>query len=114
MMMADCDHPLDALAHAERVRDRAVPGSPSRAAAGAFLSFSAGALVPAAPLLALPASYAMTTTLGVSAIALVALGMRLALFAGASPVHAGVRMLALGGGAASVSYAVGRLLGVAL
>ena len=56
----------------------------------------------------LPAAIAIT------AVALFAVGALLSLFTGRGALHSGARMLALGGLAGAVTFAVGRLAGVAL
>ena len=56
----------------------------------------------------------LPVAIGVTALALFGVGALLSLFTGRGALHSGLRMLALGGLAGAVTFAVGRLAGVAL
>ena len=56
----------------------------------------------------------LPVAIGVTALALFAVGALLSLFTGRRRAYSGLRMLALGGLAGAVTFAVGRLAGVAL
>lgn len=87
-------------------------GSPLGAALSSFVAFCIGAVLPLLPLLLI--GDAVVGAASVSAVALFAVGASLSLFSGRSAFAGGVRMLAIGGAAAAVTYGVGSLMGVAL
>jgi VIT1/CCC1 family predicted Fe2+/Mn2+ transporter len=113
-IVADPEHALDTLAREELGLDPTALGSPWGAAAASFVAFAAGAFVPLAPWLFGPAAAALPLSLGVSAVALFAIGMVLSLFTGRGAWRSGLRMLAVGALAGGVTHALGRLLGVAI
>lgn len=113
-LVSDPEHALDTLAREELGLNPAELGSPWGAAVSSFLAFAIGALVPLAPFLAMRGGNALPVSAGVTAIALFAIGALLSLFTGRSALASGLRMLALGGAAALVTHAIGRLFGVAL
>ena len=78
------------------------------------MSFAVGALLPLAPFVLMSGARTLPVAVGVTAIALFAVGALLSLFTGRSALRSGVRMLALGGLAGAVTFVVGRLAGVAL
>jgi VIT1/CCC1 family predicted Fe2+/Mn2+ transporter len=78
------------------------------------VSFAIGALLPLAPFVLMSGPRTLPVAVGVTAIALFAVGALLSLFTGRSALRSGARMLALGGLAGAVTFAVGRLAGVAL
>jgi len=113
-MIADPAHALDTLAREELGLNPDELGSPWGAAISSFLSFAAGALLPLAPFMLAPGPRALPAAIGVTAIALFTVGAMLSLFTGRGALHSGARMLALGGLAGAVTFAVGRLAGVTL
>ena len=113
-IVADPDHALDTLAREELGLDPTALGSPWGAAASSFAAFAAGALVPLAPYLFGAGPRALPLSLGVTAVALFGIGMLLSLFTGRRAGYSGLRMLAIGALAGGVTYALGRLLGVAI
>jgi VIT1/CCC1 family predicted Fe2+/Mn2+ transporter len=83
--------------------------SPLLAGAASLLAFSVGALVPLLPwLLGVPA---LAATLALTAVALVAGGMVVGRLTGRPVFRSGVRQLALGGLAITVTFGVGHLIG---
>ena len=56
----------------------------------------------------------MPVAIGVTAIALFGVGALLSLFTGRSAWRSGARMLVLGGLAGGITYAIGRLAGIAI
>jgi VIT1/CCC1 family predicted Fe2+/Mn2+ transporter len=111
---ADPQHALVARAREELRWPPADSASPLTAAASASLAFACGAALPLAPFalpLGLPALY---VSVAVAAVALFAMGAILSLFTGRGAWPAGARMLALGALAGTVTYGVGRLVGVAV
>jgi VIT1/CCC1 family predicted Fe2+/Mn2+ transporter len=113
-IVADPEHALDTLAREELGLDPGALGSPWGAAAASFVAFAAGAFVPLAPWLFGPSAAALPLSLGVSAVALFAIGMVLSLFTGRGAWRSGLRMLAIGALAGGVTHALGRMLGVAI
>ena len=68
--------------------------------------------MPLAPYLAGGGANALGWSVGLTAAGLFSVGATLSLFTGRHAVYSGARMLALGGLAGGVTYALGRLLGV--
>jgi len=113
-MIADPEHALDTLAREELGLNPDELGSPWGAAISSFVSFAAGALLPLAPFVLLPGARALPTAIGVTALALFAVGALLSLFTGRSMLVSGARMLLLGALAGAVTFLIGRLAGVTL
>ncbi len=111
-VFADPEHAVELLIHEEVGLDSRSIGSPWSAAAGSFLAFTLGAVVPLVPYLALPAGRAFAISLAVSLAALFLLGLGISRLTGRPPFRSGARQLLLGGAAAAVTYAVGSLIGV--
>jgi VIT1/CCC1 family predicted Fe2+/Mn2+ transporter len=112
--VADPARALDTLAREELGLNPDELGSPWGAAISSFLSFAFGALIPLAPFLFLKGDTALGTAIGVTAVALFAVGASISLFTGRSALRDGLRMLLIGGGAGALTYAIGKLLGVSL
>lgn len=111
-IMQDPEHALATLAREELGLNPGDLGSPWGAALASFLAFAIGAVVPLVPFLIGYGSIlhaAMAT-----GIALFVVGCILSLFTGRSALLSGVRMVAIGGLAGSVTYALGKVLGVGL
>jgi VIT1/CCC1 family predicted Fe2+/Mn2+ transporter len=90
-------------------------GSPIGAASSSFMAFAVGAVIPLVPfLVGLPAGSVMTWTVGITAIALAAVGLLISLFTGRNAWLGAARMVAIGGGAGVIAWLVGHWLGVAL
>jgi len=113
-LVADPEHALDTLAREELGLNPDELGSPWGAAVSSFLSFAAGALLPLIPFIVAPGARALPVAIGVTAVALFAVGALLSLFTGRSALHSGGRMLALGALAGGVTFVIGRLAGIAL
>jgi VIT1/CCC1 family predicted Fe2+/Mn2+ transporter len=113
-IVADPEHALDTLAREELGLNPDELGSPWGAAISSFLSFAAGALLPLAPYMATSGPRTLPLAIGITALALFTVGALLSLFTGRGALRSGLRMLALGGLAGAVTFAVGRLAGVAL
>jgi len=113
-IIADPEHALDTLAREELGLNPDELGSPWGAAVASFLSFAVGALLPLAPFVAMSGPRTLTVAIGVTALALFGVGALLSLFTGRGALHSGLRMLVLGGLAGAVTFAVGRIVGVAL
>ena len=110
-IIADPAQALDTLAREELGLNPEELGSPWGAAIFSFLSFAAGAFVPLLPFLALAGARALPVSVGITALALFAIGAAISLFTGRSALRDGLRMLAIGAAAGGLTYAVGTLLG---
>ncbi len=113
-IVADPEHAFDTLAREELGLNPDERGSPWGAAIASFLSFAIGALLPLSPFIAMSGPRALPVAIGVTALALFGVGALLSLFTGRGALRSGLRMLALGGLAGAVTFAVGRLAGLAL
>jgi vacuolar iron transporter family protein len=113
-IVADPEHALDTLAREELGLNPDELGSPWGAAISSFLSFAAGAMLPLVPFVFAAGPNALPASIAVTAVALFAVGALLSLFTGRGALRSGARMLALGGLAGAVTFAVGRIAGVAL
>lgn len=106
---------LDVLSREELGLNPDDLGSPWGAATASFLSFAAGAALPLLPfVLRVPVLSSLTATVGLTVIALFAIGMVLSLFTGRDALKGALRMVLIGGGAGAVSFAVGKGLAAAL
>jgi len=114
-LMQDKERALDTLVREELGLDPTeLGGSASGAAITSFALFALGAVFPIAPFLWLSQSTAVLASIGVSALALAAIGMLTSLFNGRNPVFSAGRQVLFGCLAAAVTYGTGRLLGVSL
>ena len=106
---------LDVLAREELGLNPDDLGSPWQAATASFLAFGCGAVIPLVPFLSrVPAAHVLTTTITLTAVALFAVGMTLSLFTGRDALRGALRMVLIGGGAGTISFLVGKALGVAI
>lgn len=112
-IIADPDQALDTLAREELGLNPGELGSPAGAALFSFLSFAAGGLVPLVPYF-FDNAYRLPAAIGLTGLALFAVGTVLSLFTGRHAVLGGMRMLAIGSLAGGVSYLIGSALGVTL
>ncbi|MFT4214027.1 MAG: VIT1/CCC1 family protein [Microbacterium sp.] len=93
--------------------DHETVGSALSAAASSFLFFASGAVIPVLPwLLGLSGFAAVVLALVLVGFALVATGAMVGLLSGGPPLRRGLRQLAIGYGAAAVTYLLGLLFGV--
>jgi len=111
-LSAPQDQPED---DAEAWDDHDVVGSAWTAAGSSFCFFGAGALIPVLPYLFGATGWA---AVGISTalvgLALMCTGAVVGLLSGASPLSRGLRQLAIGLGAAALTYALGSVLGVSV
>jgi vacuolar iron transporter family protein len=113
-IVADPEHALDTLAREELGLNPEELGSPWGAAISSFVSFSAGALLPLIPYFLAAGTNALLIAIAITAVSLFSVGALLSLFTGRNAIYSGARMLLLGAIAGGVTYAIGRLAGVAL
>ncbi len=113
-IIADPAKALDTLAREELGLNPEDLGSPWGAAISSFLAFATGALAPLLPFLVLSGAAALPLSIAITALSLFAVGAAISLFTGRDAWRDGLRMLAIGGAAGGLTYAIGRLLGVSL
>jgi len=114
-LLARPDQALDVLAREELGLNPEDLGSPWRAAISSFITFAIGAALPLAPFVArLAGTQAIVAAAALTGAALFAVGLGLSLFTGRDALRSAVRMVLIGGGAGTLSFLVGRALGVAI
>jgi VIT1/CCC1 family predicted Fe2+/Mn2+ transporter len=89
-------------------------GSPWGAAISSFITFTIGAIIPLAPFLFISGSSAIVVAAVLSGLTLFGIGGAMTVFTGKNFAIQGLKMLAIGGAAAAITYLVGDLLGVNL
>ena len=114
-LMANKDTALDTLVREELGIDPDELGGSAWVAAGtSFALFAAGAIFPVAPFFWLDGTVALLASLASSGVALVLIGAGTSLFTGRTLLFSSARQLAIGFGAAGLTYGIGRLVGVSL
>ena len=90
-----------------------VVGSAWRAAVSSFLFFASGAIIPVLPwIVGASGLIAIVWALALVGVALLCTGALVGILSGASPLWRGLRQLAIGYGAAAVTYGLGLLFGL--
>jgi VIT1/CCC1 family predicted Fe2+/Mn2+ transporter len=114
-VMAYKDEALDTLVREEiGINPRELGGSAWSAAAASFSVFMVGAIFPVIPFFMLHGNIAVIASAVLSGLALCATGAVTSVFTGRSAAFSGLRQLAIGLGAAAVTFALGRTLGVSI
>ncbi len=114
-LLRDPQQALDTLAREELGIDPdELGGSPWEASIASFLLFAAGAVIPVLPFMFLSGMIAVILSAVLSLLALFLVGALITVFTGQSAVLSGLRQLAFGLAAASVTFGLGRLLGIGL
>jgi vacuolar iron transporter family protein len=114
-IIADKDTALDTLTREELGIDpEDLGGSAWVAGATSFLLFALGALFPVAPFFFLSGAVAIVASLAASALVMFAIGAGTTLFTGRGALFSGTRQLAIGLGAAAITFGLGRLIGVSI
>ena len=114
-MLSDKTATLDALAREELGIDPTeLGGSAYEAALASFMLFALGAIVPILPFILTGGRVAVIASVGLSGLALFALGAAITIFTGVTVWRSGSRQLALGLGAAGATFVIGRLIGATL
>jgi VIT1/CCC1 family predicted Fe2+/Mn2+ transporter len=108
----DPETALDALIREELGLDPEELGSPWGAAFGSFVAFAIGAVIPVLPYLVGGGTTALAVSLGISLLALFAVGAAVSLLTGRGAIFSGVRQLGIGLAAALVTYTIGSIIGV--
>ena len=108
----DPETALDTLVREELGLDPDQLGSPWRAAGGSFIAFAVGAVIPVIPFLFGGGTTITIISLGLSLIALFAVGAGVSLLTGRGMLFSGLRQLGIGLGAATITYIIGSIIGV--
>ena len=114
-LSADPDVALDTHAREELGIDPEEGlGSPIGASLSSFLTFAVGAFVPLLPFLLVGGGAGTMASLGLTGLALLAVGGATSRLTDRPLVRSALRMFAIGIGAAAVTYAIGTLLDVSV
>jgi VIT1/CCC1 family predicted Fe2+/Mn2+ transporter len=114
-LIADRPNALDTLAREELgVDPEELGGSAWEASLTSFMLFALGAIVPVAPFLALGGLSAVAASVVLSALGLFGIGAAITLLTGRSVLYSGARQVLIGLAAAGITFAIGRLIGVAV
>ena len=114
-IMSDDKTALEAMTREELGIDpEQLGGSPWAAAVSSFVLFSLGAIVPVAPYAFLHGRAATVGALVASGLGLLVIGVAITLFTGRGVAYTGIRQLVFGLGAAGVTFAIGRAIGVSI
>ncbi len=113
-LMENPDAALDMVVREELGLSPDSLGSPTGAASSSFVAFVLGAIVPILPYLLGAGSLAFTLSAGLSAVALVVVGAMVAAGSGRNLVWGGAKMLMAGGFAATITFGIGNLVGIAV
>ena len=113
-VMSDSEVALDTIARESLGINPDQLGSPWGAAVSSFTAFVVGSLVPILPYVLGVEERAAPISAALSAAALLCVGGLLSWTSSNSPLWGALRMLFVGGLAASVTFGVGRLIGVTL
>ena len=111
-LMADPKIALETLVREELGLDPEELGSPWGASIGSFVAFAIGAFVPLLPFILLTGGTALAVSIGLTSLALFAVGASVSLLTGRSALYSGARQLLIGIGAAGITYLIGSLIGV--
>ncbi len=112
-LFRDPEAALDTLIREELGLDPDQLGSPWRAAFGSLVAFAAGAAVPVLPYLVASGAPAFVASLILSLAAMFVVGVGISLLTGRGAIFSGARQVFIGALAATVTFIVGRLIGVA-
>jgi VIT1/CCC1 family predicted Fe2+/Mn2+ transporter len=110
----DPETTLETMVREELGLDPKQLGSPWSAAGGSFAAFCLGAIVPVIPYLFGGGTVIFFTSFFVSLVALFMVGALVSLLTGRSLLLSGFRQVGLGAAAATVTYLVGRVIGVSI
>ncbi len=111
-LMRNPEAALDTKVREELGLDPDELGSPWGAAAGSFVAFGAGAFVPLLPFLLTRGMPAFVGALVLAFSALFLVGAGVSLLTGRNVLFSALRQVAIGAGAAAVTYAAGSVVGV--
>ncbi len=111
-LFEDPERALDQLIREELGLDPDELGSPIGAAGGSFVAFAIGAFVPVLPYLLMTGMTAFVVSIGLSVVALFAVGAGVSLLTGRGVLFSGARQVGIGAAAAIVTFVVGSVIGV--
>lgn len=114
LMIENPETGLDTLAREELGLNPEDLVSPVGAMVSSFFSFVIGAAIPILPFFFSTDNWTWTASIGLTGATLFSIGMLLSLFTNKNPILLGLRMLAVGTIAGSITYGVGKLLGIAM
>ena len=113
-IMADPKTALDTLAREELGLDPDELRNPKRVTASSFAAFAVGAAVPVIPYFFLSGLTALFVAVTLAVIAMLVVGGTVGRVSGLGVARSAARQLLVGGGAAAVTYIVGRLVGTSV
>jgi VIT1/CCC1 family predicted Fe2+/Mn2+ transporter/rubrerythrin len=113
-LFEDPERALDQLIREELGLDPDELGSPFGAAFGSFVAFAGGAFVPVVPYIIGGGLAAFVVAIGLSLVALFAVGAGVSLLTGRGVLFSGARQVGIGAVAAVVTFAVGTVIGVSV
>jgi VIT1/CCC1 family predicted Fe2+/Mn2+ transporter len=113
-LIRDPETALDTMAREELGLNPQDLGSPITAAASSFLMFAIGAILPVLPYLFLAEGAAFIAAAVLGAAGLLAVGGAVSLVTARGAWTSALRMFAIGGSAAVITYLVGNLIGVSV
>jgi VIT1/CCC1 family predicted Fe2+/Mn2+ transporter len=105
--MADPAKALDTLAREELGLDPSALGSPIRVALSSFIAFALGAVVVVIPYLFTSGALALGLAIVMSLTSMLVVGAIVGRFSGRNMAVAALRQLAVGAGAATVTFLIG-------
>jgi vacuolar iron transporter family protein len=114
LMIDNPETGLNALAREELGLNPEDLVSPTGAMISSFFSFAMGAIIPLLPFLLGKSSWNLAVSVSITGVTLFVIGAILSLFTNRHPILLGLRMLAIGMIAGSLTYFIGKLLGVAM
>jgi VIT1/CCC1 family predicted Fe2+/Mn2+ transporter len=103
---------IDTLAREELGLDPSALGSPWTASFSSFVAFAIGAFLPVIPYLLLNGRSAFFTSAIVCGLGLFIVGALISMFTGRKLIYSALRMVGIGAIAATITFVVGKLLGV--
>jgi VIT1/CCC1 family predicted Fe2+/Mn2+ transporter len=112
-IMKDRDAALNTMAREELGLDPDELGSPWSAAISSLLAFTLGAIVVVLPYVFGSGRAALVVAIGSACLALAVVGAAIGVINGRGALRSGLRQLLVGGGAASLVFAIGHLAGAA-
>jgi vacuolar iron transporter family protein len=113
-LFEDPERALDQLIREELGLDPDELGAPFGAAFGSFVAFAIGAFVPVIPYLIGAGAGAFIAAIGLSLVALFAVGAGVSLLTGRGVLFSGARQVGIGAAAAIVTFIVGSVIGVSV
>lgn len=113
-IMSEPHHALDTMAREELGLNPEELGAPWRVAISSFAAFATGAAVPVVPYVIGSGTAALVGAIAVATVALFAVGVGISFLTGRTVLRTGMRQLLVGGLAATATFGIGRLIGVAV